>query len=117
MMNAFVVNSPYDDHVDALTNLLSEAPNLGAAGHGRSHVARVQPGGLALASRPMVGQVPIRGATIVRDHSIFGPIPLPDFSNKRSETQPRTAKRSRYAAEDPSEPIYGYDGVKWVRLK
>jgi predicted phage terminase large subunit-like protein len=110
-------NSPYDDHVDALTNLLSEAPNLGAAGRRRSPVARAQPGGLALASRPMVGPFPIRGATIVRDHSIFGPIPLPDFSNKRSETQPRTAKRSRYAAEDTSEPIYGYDGVKWVRLK
>jgi phage terminase large subunit-like protein len=109
-------SSPYDDHVDALTNFLLEAPNLGALGRARSSGARHLPSGLALASRPAVVQFPIRGAAIARGRSIFGPAPLPDFSNGRAETQPRTGERSPYAAEDSSEPIYGFDGEKMVRL-
>jgi phage terminase large subunit-like protein len=108
-------NSPYDDHVDALTNFLSEAPNLGPLGRARSPVDPYA--GLASASRPAVIQPTIRGPAIARGRSIFGPAPLPDFSNGRAETPPRTGQRSPYAAEDSSEPIYGFDGTKMVRLK
>jgi predicted phage terminase large subunit-like protein len=110
-------NSPYDDHVDALTNFLSEAPNLDAGDRTRSSVARPEHAGLASASRPAVGQFPISGAAIARGRSIFGPAPLPDFSNGRAQTQPRNGERSPYAAEGSSAPIYGFDGTKMVRLK
>src|ERR1700730_12866633 len=40
-------NSPYDDHVDALTNFLSEAPNLGAEARARPAGAGRNPGALA----------------------------------------------------------------------
>jgi predicted phage terminase large subunit-like protein len=109
-------NSPYDDHVDALTNFLLETPNLGALVRARSSGARREPCGLALASRP-VSQFPIRGGGRAGGSSIFVPGPLPDFSNGRAEHQPRAGERSPYAAEDSSEPIYGFDGAKMVRLK
>jgi predicted phage terminase large subunit-like protein len=109
-------NSAYDDHVDALTNFLSEAPDLTPKTPARS-ADREPSAGLSSGSWP-AARHPVDGMAIARGRSIFGgPARLPDFSNGREEPQPRTGQRSPYAAEDSSEPVFGFDGTKMVRLK
>jgi predicted phage terminase large subunit-like protein len=110
-------NSPYDDHVDTLTNFLSEAPKFWAT-IPASSPGRESAGGATLPARPMGRRYPVDGLAIARGRSIFsGPGLPPDFSNGAAEPQRRSDGRSPYAAEDSSEPIYGFDGEKMVRLK
>jgi predicted phage terminase large subunit-like protein len=110
-------DSPYDDHVDAMTNFLFEVSKLGVTARPRSNVARAGHGGLALASQPTGGRVSVRGAAIARGRSVFEPTPLPDFSKGRAEAQPRNGERSSAATEDSWGPVFAFDGTKMVRLK
>jgi predicted phage terminase large subunit-like protein len=106
-------NSSYDDHVDTMTNFLSEAPNLKPIDLTR-FLDRGPVGGTALASRPAGGRPQVDGIASVRAHSILHRPSLPDFSNGRGEPQPKKGGRSPSAAS--SEPIYVVTGGKRVRI-
>jgi predicted phage terminase large subunit-like protein len=110
-------NSAYDDHVDAMTNFLSEVPKLGLLAPGPQGVAQSGPAmGLAFARQRRHGPFPDSGAAIARGRSIFDPPTLPDFSKGRAEDHPPKRDRST-APDDGPGPIFAFDGTKIVRLK
>lgn len=111
-------NSPFDDHVDALTNFLLNAPDFIARGLARSPNRESSSSALALGSRSSVVSTPNNVAAIARGRSIFQrQDPLPDFSDGKADIRHKPSEQSPYAAKESSEPIYGFNGTKMVRLK
>lgn len=111
-------NGSFDDHVDALTNFLLNAPDFIARGLVRSRKPESGSPALALASRSSDASTSNNVAALVRARSIFQRQEAPsDSSDGKTETRPKPGERSPYAAEEYSEPIFGFDGTKMVRLK
>lgn len=111
-------NSPFDDHVDALTNFLLNAPDLITRGRMRSLTHESGSPALAPASRSSVALTPNNVVAVVRGRSIFQPQdPLPNFSDGKTKAEHKPDNRSPYAAEENSEPIYSFDGTKMARIK
>jgi hypothetical protein len=110
-------NAYYDDNVDALTNFLSEAPDLNSITPVRSSNRNSYPAAVSLGSRPRALRFPIDGVGFARGRSLLGPAPLPDFSDGQEGRQPTNGQQSPYAAETSSEPVFAFDGTKIVRLK
>lgn len=99
-------NSSFDDHVDAMTNMLIEMPKwLKTA----SRASNEPP------SRPQARPV-LDGFAIAYGRSIFGPTRLPDFSNGNGEPRERGG-RSPYEADTETEPMITFDGTKTKILK
>lgn len=111
-------NSPFDDHVDALTNFLLSAPDVIARGLMRSRKPESGAPALALAGRPSVALTPSNVAALARGQSILQrQDPLPDFSNGKADIRHKPGEQSPYDAKESLEPIFGFDGTKMVRLK
>ena len=98
-------NSPYDDHVDALTNFLSQAADFTADSFGRVSSARAPAVGLALGSLPPALTVGVGMSRTPR---------VSDFSNRTGEPSNSGTRRSAMADRGP---VFSFDGTKIVRLR
>ena len=78
-------NSPYDDHVDAMTNFLIELPNI--VPNLNAPAAADPSWRVVLGSQPLPLR-PSSRATITRARSVFGPRALPDFSEGQGDSAP-----------------------------
>ena len=110
-------NCAYNDHVDALTNFLLEAMKFTLKSFARARRPQLTRGVFVTPRTANPVPARTRNGAIARHQSIFGPAPLPDFSNGRAEPQTRPDGRSPYAVEDSSDPIYSFDGGRMVRIK
>jgi predicted phage terminase large subunit-like protein len=80
-------NSPYDDHVDAMTNFLIEVPNIVPNLNAPDPATTNAPCAVALASQPQPLRPSVH-AVIVRRRSVFDAPALPDFSDGQGDDAP-----------------------------
>lgn len=110
-------NGAYNDHVDALTNFVVAAGDFTADTFVNAPRPQCSTPAMATSHTAASVRPSVQGIAVRRPPSMFGPQPLPDFSNGRVEPDRRPDGSSHYAAKDSSEPIYAFNGEKMVRIR